>query len=186
MADAHRGSLLALLLTLWLLAPCPCSRLHKCGILPAALLRLPSTCPVPTSCLAVQPVARPRHAVDQARLQQHSSALLCACSGCAGQRVLAACHKRAHSLSHTRSCKPALMLLLSACCAALPPAGTAGPAAGPPPASKKVVSQLPREVLSAARVQELGPGAACPVCTDELKAGDEVQVRGWGGWGGLS
>ncbi|KAK9839178.1 hypothetical protein WJX74_011021 [Apatococcus lobatus] len=46
-----------------------------------------------------------------------------------------------------------------------------------PPASKQLVKKLPREHLTHARLQELGPGSVqCSVCRDELDVGDEVQI----------
>jgi len=44
-----------------------------------------------------------------------------------------------------------------------------------PPASKKVVASLPRVVLDDEQLKAMGPGANCPVCTEDFAVGDEVQ-----------
>lgn len=45
-----------------------------------------------------------------------------------------------------------------------------------PPASKKVVASLPRVVLDEASLERIGSDTACPVCTETLSVGDEVQL----------
>jgi hypothetical protein len=58
-------------------------------------------------------------------------------------------------------------------------AGGSGGPKKPPPASKKLVASLPRVSVDAAKLAELGEGAQCAVCTDDLKEGDEIQVNGF-------
>jgi E3 ubiquitin-protein ligase AIP2 len=46
-----------------------------------------------------------------------------------------------------------------------------------PPAAKKVVAALPRVTVAAQTQEQLGgPDAACPVCTEHLQPGEEVQL----------
>ncbi|MEW5299628.1 MAG: hypothetical protein WDW36_002623 [Sanguina aurantia] len=45
-----------------------------------------------------------------------------------------------------------------------------------PPASKEAVAALPKLCITAAHLDAWGKGTACPVCTDELAEGEEVQV----------
>lgn len=45
-----------------------------------------------------------------------------------------------------------------------------------PPASKRVVASLPRVTLDDQKLQDIGRDTHCPVCTEELQLGDEVQI----------
>lgn len=47
----------------------------------------------------------------------------------------------------------------------------------PPPASRLALAALPRVALTAEDLERLGADSVCAVCTEELKLGDEVQVR---------
>jgi hypothetical protein len=53
---------------------------------------------------------------------------------------------------------------------------TEGQPQRPPPASKKLMTTLPRYVLTKEKLAEMGSDRTCPVCTDDLTVGAEVIV----------